>query len=840
MRTETAITWRNVFLSIGVGGLSLFLIAYLSFAVTHDLRLLNSASSDNVQWTLSQSEVEFLEFEGHLTETLQEATPDLKTLRQEFDIFYSRIKTLSQSELYAGLRALPNFSSNLATVREFLDGSLATIDADDPEFLAGLPELKARSAATRSSVRALSNSGLSYFASESDQRRNSVSKTLSQLAAAVGLLMLVLLLLAIYLAALNAQNVRRRSEIAQASERTKIVTGTALDAVIVSDAFGRILDFNTAAETIFRHNAEDVIGKDLGALIVPDHHLAAHTVGMERMRNGGEKRVVGQGRVKLEAKRGNGEIFPVELAIQSAETDDGEIFIAFLRDISHRVKAEQDLLQARDMAVAGEKAKTDFLATMSHEIRTPLNGLLGNLTLLQDTRMSAKQSQYIKNMNTSGRLLMSHISDVLDITKYDAGKLVLRPVTMNLSELLQDIVDSQSGTAMNNNSVLEWGWVGQPASWINGDRERIQHILMNMIGNAVKFTDDGRISVKAEVVGDLNDKPEVHVSVRDTGIGIAQDIQSQVFDDFVTGDTSYDRNVSGTGLGLGIARRFVEALGGEIGMDSIEGEGSHFWIRFPIEPVAAPAQTHAVSASASFASGRKILIVEDNEINRLVAREMLKKAGHSIKEAHDGKAGVRLAAKERFDLILMDISMPVMDGRAATKAIRNGAGLSAKTPIIALTANALAEEQKAFLSDGMNDVLTKPLSREALANVISTWTNTQQNALPPGSANHLDELRDTVGADALAMLLDRFSVDIDALLDWLSNVAEHELEEVQSRVHKVAGSAAAVGATDLRASLRVIETSAKSGDKAQMETACATLPSVWSTTRVWFTEQQSQ
>ena len=831
---------RKILLSIFAGVLSLGAIAYLSLSVSNDLQLLNSARSDNVQWTLSQSEVEFLEFDSHLTEALLETDPNLKDLRREFDIFYSRIQTLSQSKLYANLRDVPEFSENLARTQGFLNASLSFIDADDDAFLAGLADLKNLTTATRPAVRALSISGLTYFATDSDRRRVSVSKTLTQLAVAVGLLMMILMFLAIYLGVLNKQNLRRSAEIAQTSKRMKIITGTSLDAVIVSDSEGHILEFNRAAEKIFGHNAEDVIGVDLGALIVPNHHRAAHAAGMERLRNGGEKHVVGKGQVKLDAKRSNGDVFPVELAIQSATTEDGEIFIAFLRDISHRVKAEQDLVKARDMAVAGERAKTDFLATMSHEIRTPLNGLLGNLTLLEGTRLGTQQSQYIKNMKTSGRLLMSHISDVLDITKYDAGKLQLRPTTMNLSDLLQDIVDSQIGTAMANNSVLEWGWNGAPATWIHADGERIQHILINMIGNAVKFTHDGRITVQAEVVNDASGAPEIQIGVRDTGIGIDAELQAKIFDDFVTGDSSYDREVGGTGLGLGIARRFVEALGGQIGMDSKKGEGSHFWVRFPIEPTHAPAPASITQAPTGSTQRRKILVVEDNEINRLVVREMLSQAGHIVTEAHDGEAGVQKAGMEQFDLILMDISMPIMDGRAATRAIRTHDGLSAQTPIVALTANAMVEEQEAFLLDGMNAILTKPLSREALDNVVSKWANTTLSVPTTLSKTHLVELRDTVGEAAFANLIDRFSSEIDVLTEWLGDGDAHDQRDVEQRAHKAAGSAATFGATHLHARLIEIETAARADDDVQLMNACAGLASIWTATRKEITSMQGR
>ncbi len=831
---------QKVILSFSAGVLSLFVIGYLALTVTDDLRLLNSARSDNVQWTLSQSEVEFLEFDKHLSEALLESEPDLATLRREFDIFYSRINTLTRSGLYENLRQVPAFSSNLALIRQFLEDTVQLIDANDETLLTGLPEVKTRVSGIRSAVRALSNSGLNYFAEASDQRRMAVSSTLTQLAIASGFLVLLLVFLAVYLGVLNAQNVRRRAEIAQTSERMKIVTGTSLDAVIVSDDEGRILDFNAAAETIFGHNAEDVIGQDLGALIVPDHHREAHAAGMERMRKSGEKRVVGKGRVKLEAKRANGEIFPVELAIQAARTDDREIFVAFLRDISHRVKAETELVQARDRAIAGEKAKADFLATMSHEIRTPLNGLLGNLTLLGDTRLSAKQSQYIKNMNTSGRLLMSHISDVLDITKYDAGKLTLRPANMNLSALLQDIVDSQTGAAMANNSVLEWGWVGASTTWIRADRERIQHILINMIGNAIKFTHDGRIRVEAEMIDAAAGTPEVRIGVRDTGIGIEPDLQGRIFDDFVTGDSSYDRETGGTGLGLGIARRFVEALGGQIGMESNKGKGSYFWVRFPVQLVDAPKTATQKRRTGGDGRRCKILIVEDNEINRLVVGGMLEKSGHTVRDAHDGKAGVGMAEAEKFDLILMDISMPVMDGRAATRAIRQGKGLSARTPIVALTANAMAEEQEAFLSDGMNAVLTKPLSRDALENVVEKWARAGASEPATVSQQNLTELRETVGAETFSRLLKRFSEEMDGLVSWLPDTLPHDRDTAQKRIHQAAGSAATFGASDLRAALIRTEDAIRSGDAQDYTDAAAAISASWVATSHRLTSELSR
>ncbi|MBY6151769.1 PAS domain S-box protein [Vannielia litorea] len=809
-------------------------LVYLSVHVARDLKLLNSASSDNVQWTLSQSEVEFLEFQIHLAALPTPPGDELRQLRREYDIFYSRITTLEQSSIYAGLRDEPEFSRNLRIVKTFLDRTVPLIDAPDAELAAAAPELLARTAEVRPNVRALANSGLNYFAVESDQRRDNVAVTLTQLAVGVSVLVLALLGFAAYLNHLNRQNVRRRREVLESASRMNVVTSTALDGVIVVDKSGSVLDFNAAAEQIFGYSAEEAVGANLGDLIVPEQYRAAHDAGMQRMRDGGEQRVVGKGRIKLEARRKSGELFPVEFAIQSAKTAEGTIFISFLRDISHRVQSEKELVETRDRALAGEKAKTDFLATMSHEIRTPLNGLLGNLELLQDTSLNARQARYIKNMDTSGKLLMSHISDVLDITKYDAGKLQLRPVAMNLSTLLQDIVDNQSGAALAQDTTLEWGWSGPQLDWIRADRDRLQHVLMNVIGNAVKFTRGGRVRVEAERL-DGATGPEVQITVSDTGIGMSPDLQAHIFDDFLTGNTAYDREVGGTGLGLGIAKRFITALGGEIEVESEEGVGSSFLIRLPVEPVAAPDPEVAARKPRSTAAASKVLLVEDNEINSMVAREMLEAAGHTVTHAPNGREAVERAGAEPFDLILMDISMPVMDGREATRAIRAGHGPCARVPIIALTANAVAEEQEAFLSDGMDDIVTKPLSRAALDRVLADHAGADTPGRVPENpavaGSYLDELRETLGVDALGNLLDRFGTEVEALIAFLGTSAEADLTDTAARTHKIAGSSATLGAVALRAALVGIEDAAKAGEVAAMQEGIAALPQVWAQTR---------
>ncbi len=803
-------------------------IVFLAMNVTYEVRLLGSARSDNVQWSLGQAQVEFLEFQREL----YRAPVDLSALRQEFDIFYSRIATIREASVYQELRDTEVAGEHLDRVTAFLDAAVPLIDAPDAELTQQLPVLSALSQSADSDVRALSASGLDVFAQRSDAQRAEVSRTLIQLGLAVAVLIAVLMLSVVVLNRLNARISKREREKYQTRTRMQIVMSTSLDGVIVCDAEGKILNFSPAAEDIFDRVEADVLGKDIGQVIVPEHLREMHDAGMKRMREHGEKRVVGKGRVQLEAMRRDGSIFPIELAIQTAVTDSGDdIFIAFLRDITEHVAAQAELVEARDKALAGEKLKTVFLSTMSHEIRTPLNGLLGNMSLLRDTDLDEKQSRFVGYMETSGRLLMSHISDVLDITRYDAGKLNTKNEPVNVKRLVQDIVDNQRGMASNNETSISWDWTGEQVDWVFSDYDRLQHVMINLIGNAVKFTRRGEVEVAIQTSGTPDDL-ELLIKIIDTGPGMSDDLAKRVFDDFVTGNTAYDRDVGGTGLGLSIAKRFVHAMGGEIGVDSRLGEGSTFWVKLPAKQAKAPEVIE--ETPKTFVPGRamKILLVEDNEINRMLTREMLQMDGHTVVEAHDGREGVEAANAAPYDLILMDISMPVLDGRHATREIRGGTGPCRDVTIIALTANAMMEEQKEFLADGMNGILTKPLSREALRDLLgsteSTVTERQTSLI---DMEHVAKTKDMLGEETFAKLRTRFVGEVEDLKAWLASDVAQDFLEIGAHSHKVAGSAAVFGATELSETLKAIEVAAKRGDEGAVAAHTAELADVWAQTK---------
>jgi len=791
------------------------ILGALTLNVLRDLQDQRSARLDNVQWTLSQVEIDFLRLQlaANALSPGGANLGDVEQVTQAFDIFYSRVDLLGNGSAYAPVRDLDEFDYAMSRVVSFLDDTVPLIDGPPEDLLQAAPALQARIETLRPAVRQLSGAGITFFSRLSDERRAEVLRTLVQLATVAGGLLLALVLLAIRLGWLNAQSMRRRAEVAAAYERVRVVSETSLDAVILSDETGKVLSFNAAAERTFGVFAAQAIGKNLSEVIVPEHLQDWHQEEMRTFERTGKHAILGKGRVKGVASRADGTVFPVELSVQRATTLEGDIYVLVLRDISHRVQAERDLVAARDRALASERAKSDFLATMSHEIRTPLNGLMGNLGLLSETVLSERQRDYVRNMETSGRMLLRHVTDVLDITRYDAGKLRLRERPMHVGRMIQDIVDNQSGAARANDTRLSWAWEGDRIDWILADRDRIEGILLNIVGNAVKFTHGGQIDITATVEPGADphgdDRPVLRVAVRDTGAGIAEDMQARIFEDFTTGDTTYDRQAGGTGLGLGLARRFAEALGGTITLKSAPGRGSTFCVRLPVVPTEPQEDETPQAAIQPVAPVRpaRVLLVEDNVINRTIARETLGRAGHDVTEATDGAEAVRLAARSRFDVVLMDVRMPKMDGRKATRLIRGGNGASSDVPIIALTANAQAEEQAAFLADGMNDVMVKPVLGDALLCVVDRWTSGEGNRpADPVEAEPLADLRQALGPERVDDLLGRFAREVDTLI---SKGPDADPAIIADEAHRSAGSAAMFGATALQGALGALEQAAR-------------------------------
>ncbi|QPH55274.1 hybrid sensor histidine kinase/response regulator [Pontivivens ytuae] len=800
-------------------------IVWLANDVSRQIDDLATANSDNLEYALSQVEVEFFALENAVLRARTDPGPgELAQVRRRFDIFYSRVSTLRDSALYAPLRQEEDFQAVIDDAWAFLQLYVPEIDGDDARLAAALPTLDRDLAALRPDLRTLGIRGIARFSLEADSRRAAVGATLQQVAFVAFALMLALLGLVVTLLALIRRSQRAVTRTRMTSSRLSAVISTSLDGVLVVNRQGLILDFNGAAETIFGYPREEAIGRPMAELIVPDHMRAAHDAGMKRYLDTGERKVIGAGRVQLEAMRKSGEVFPVELSISTAQSEVGEIFVSFIRDISARVAAEQELMRARDDALAGEKAKADLLAVMSHEMRTPLNGLLGTMELLDGTALDAAQRNYLRIMGTSGELLLHHVNDVLDISRLDSGMTRLAIAPFHLPKLLQDLVDGQRAAAEAAGNQLTLAPVHDGIANVQGDAMRLQQVLLNLVGNAIKFTRNGEIAVEVDHVPATG---ELEFRVTDTGIGIPEHDLERIFEDFVTLDTSYSRRTGGTGLGLGITRRTVAAMGGTIGVESEAGEGSLFWVRLPL-----PATTADTAVEGEDALPEPevcdVLIVEDNAINRTVARAMLERFGHRVDEAEDGAQGVAAAERCAYDLILMDISMPTMDGVQATKAIREGDGASRNARIVALTAHALPADIKRFRAAGLDDTLIKPISRQGLARILGGTHAAEAAAGPPLIREDVViDLADQLGDAHVARLIDSFLAEGDATVA----AVPEDLEKAAAALHRLAGSAGVFGAAHLGDHLARLETLARDGRSDAFAAALPALQPIWERTR---------
>ncbi len=424
-----------------------------------------------------------------------------------------------------------------------------------------------------------------------------------------------------------------------------------------------------------------------------------------------------------------------ELFIGPLKNSEGDVIGASMLsvDTTDIVKGQEEKNELRFNAQAASetsKLKSEFLATMSHEIRTPINGILGMTSLLLDTPQNRQQREYAEVILQSGKSLLKIINDILDFSKIEAGKLDFEIIDFDLTRIIEQTTHTLNFVAKEKGIELKTEISRSLPVGLKGDPGRIQQILTNLISNAIKFTENGKVTVRADAV---NFKGEfghstIRFEIEDTGIGLNKAALNKLFNSFSQGDASMARKFGGTGLGLSICKQLVEKMGGQIGVTSSEGKGSIFWfvLSLDIVEVELPMVNQLQPLNSHNALGHvaKILVAEDNRINQMIAVSFLEKMGYETEVVTNGLQVLEALETKTYDLILMDCQMPDMDGLEASRRIRaNSAAVYRKIPIIAVTANAMKGDREACVASGMNDYVTKPIAYESLSSAIKHWVD---------------------------------------------------------------------------------------------------------------------
>ncbi len=470
---------------------------------------------------------------------------------------------------------------------------------------------------------------------------------------------------------------------------------------------------------------------------------------------------------------------------------------------SYRVLQDQ-LERTIEEAEKTSQTKSKFIASLNHELRTPLSGIMGMANVLSATDLDENQRSYVHTILSSTQMLLTLVNDILDVSKIASGKLELEHVDFDLYNVMANIKNILTPLASAKDINLFYTLDENVPQYLIGDQVRLQQILINLINNAIKFTDIGEINVTVKRHQLDSDKVSLLFRVTDTGIGISSEIIPSLFQDFTQASPSTVRTRGGTGLGLSICKKLVTLMGGDIGVQSTIGKGSTFWftIPFPISQTPQPSETPFSMDSAL--PELRILVAEDNTINQQVIEGILKNLGQKVMIAKDGKEALTVVEKENFDLIFMDINMPEMDGFVATKSLRN-TPKGQDIPIIAFTADTITTSLEEFREAGFNDVATKPVNKQAIIQLIRQYASSAQNLKK--DLNIIDHgfiysLLNEIGTETMTKLLNTYKADADELITKLEE--KEDIKECYTIAHTLAGISENLGIKEVGQTARAI------------------------------------
>ena len=505
------------------------------------------------------------------------------------------------------------------------------------------------------------------------------------------------------------------TKIKREQAQTRTIIDLVLDAVVGMDQSGRIIEWNSQATEIFGWSKSDVLGQLLSERIIPEEYREAHSEGIKRFLKTGEGPVVNK-RVEIEALHRDGHVFPVELAIISVYKEGTNTFYGFIRDITERKQAMTSLCEAKEQAEAAALIKSEFLATMSHEIRTPMNGVIGMTGLLLETELDPQQRKYAETVRSSGEALLTLINDILDFSKIEAGKLEFEIIDFDIRVALEESLELLAEKAADKGLELVGLVSGNVQTELRGDPGRLRQILLNLAGNAIKFTQEGEVAVKIHLLKEADQEVHLRFEVSDTGIGIPADVKEKLFQPFSQADSSTTRRFGGTGLGLAISRQLIELMNGEIGVDSVPGQGSTFW--FTVKLHKQPRSVQAEPVSSSSLQGLRLCCVDDHATNLQLLSQFAEDWGMQKMMASTPAEALAMLQEcvsqgQSVDLAIVDMEMPGMDGLMLARVIKADPRL-ASVRLVLLTSLGRRGDATAAREAGFSGYLTKPVRKAQL------------------------------------------------------------------------------------------------------------------------------
>ncbi len=514
-------------------------------------------------------------------------------------------------------------------------------------------------------------------------------------------------------------------------ERTRSIVDHALDAIVVMDDHGRIIDWNPQAEQIFGWTRQEILGQKLSETIVPTAYREAHEKGLQHYLATGQGKAIGK-RLEIAALRQDGTEFPVELAITPLRLTSGTTFSGFIRDISERKLAEHELRHAKETAEAATIAKSQFLANMSHEIRTPMNGVLGMAELLLSTNLTPKQQSLAQTVRSSGSALLDIINDILDFSKVEAGKLELEKIEFSLRYAFEEAIELLAEPAARKHLELTCFIAEGIPDSTRGDPVRLRQILLNLVSNAIKFTSQGEVTVAVTPLSQTPSTVTLKCTVTDTGIGVVPSARERLFEAFSQADGSTTRRFGGTGLGLAIVKQLVHLMGGEVGVSSSSERGSTFWFTLTLER---GTEVSTALLESQELAGTHVLVVDDHPTTRQILESYLRGWGATVTVADSGTTALVLLEQSvqqgiPVDTALLDIHMPDMDGLALADAIASDPALR-RTTLVALTAVDRLPEQTETHNSRFHTWLRKPIRRSLLQKCLNLIHTGVSQAMPP-------------------------------------------------------------------------------------------------------------